>query len=68
MNIFLYYQTKIFSCLKNLEKKKLIKIPKNFKNITLELPPKNQNADISCNASMVLAKFNNTSAPQRFAA
>ena len=61
MNIFLYYQTKIFSCLKNLEKKKVIKIPKNFKNITLELPPKNQSGAISCNAALVLAKHNNIS-------
>ena len=29
-----------------------------LKNLTVELPPKNQNADISCNAAMVLSKIN----------
>ena len=60
MNLFLDYQKKIFSTLKSLEKKKLIQIP--FKpNLTVELPPRNQKADISCNAAMILAKFNNVS-------
>ena len=58
MNLFLEYKKKIFVSLKKLEKKKLIKIPKNFKSFTLELPPKDQKADISCNIAMVLAKFN----------
>tara|TARA_Y100000590_G_scaffold337919_1_gene385023 strand:+ start:450 stop:2180 length:1731 start_codon:yes stop_codon:yes gene_type:complete len=61
MNLFLDYQIKIFLTLKDLEKKKLIIIPKDLKNITVELPPKNQKADISCNAAMVLAKANNIS-------
>ena len=60
MNLFLDYQKKIFNNLKNLEKKKLIKIPSQL-NLTVELPPKNQNADISCNAAMILAKINNNS-------
>ena len=30
-------------------------------NFTVELPPKNQRADISCNAAMILAKANNNS-------
>ena len=60
MNLFLEYQKKIFKSFKLLEKKKIIKIPANIKNFGVELPPKNQNADISCNAAMVLAKFNNT--------
>ena len=61
MNLFLDYQKKIFNSLKNLEKKKLIQIPSQLKNFTVELPPKNQNADISCNAAMILAKDNNSS-------
>jgi arginyl-tRNA synthetase len=58
MNLFLEYQKKIIRSLKNLEKKKIILIPSNF-NITVELPPKNHKADISCNAAMLLAKINN---------
>jgi len=61
MNLFLDYQNKIFNSLKNLEKKKLIQIPSQLKNFTVELPPKNQKADISCNAAMILAKDNNIS-------
>ena len=60
MNLFLDYQKKIFNCLKNLEKKKLIQIPSQL-NLTVELPPKNQRADISCNVAMILAKINNNS-------
>ena len=59
MNLFLEYQKKIFNTLKNLEKKKLIQIPSQL-NLTVELPPKNQKADISCNAAMILAKLNNS--------
>ena len=61
MNLFLDYQKKIFNCLRNLEKEKLVQIPTQLKNFTVELPPKNQNADISCNAAMILAKVNNSS-------
>ena len=60
MNLFLEYQKKIFNTLKNLEKKKLIQIPSQL-NLTVELPPKDQKADISCNAAMILAKSNNIS-------
>ena len=60
MNIFLHYQKEILNSLKSLEKKKLIKIPNKFKGLTVELPPKNQKADMSCNAAMILAKTNNT--------
>ena len=59
MNIFSDYQKKIFNSLKELEKKKKIKIPNKIKNIILELPPKNQKAEVSCNAAMILAKSNN---------
>ena len=60
MNLFLDYKKKIFNYLKNLEKKNLIQIPSQL-NLTIELPPMNQNADISCNAAMILAKINNNS-------
>ena len=46
---------------KILEKKKVIQIPSSLKSFTVELPPKNQKADVSCNAAMVLAKANNNS-------
>ena len=59
MNIFLHYQEKIFTNLKILEKKGVIKIPKEFTGLTVELPPKNEKAAISCNAALVLAKYNN---------
>ena len=36
MNLFLEYQKKIFNSLKNLEKKKLIRIPPQSKSITVE--------------------------------
>jgi len=61
MNLFLDYQDKIYKTLKNLEKKKKIKIPKNIKNFNIEIPPSSQRGDISCNAAMILAKSNNIS-------
>jgi len=59
MNIFLHYQKKILITLKKLEKRKVVKIPKKFKGLTVEKPPKNENAALSCNAALVLAKYNN---------
>tara|TARA_B100001123_G_scaffold241948_1_gene270544 strand:+ start:1992 stop:3719 length:1728 start_codon:yes stop_codon:yes gene_type:complete len=61
MNLFLDYKKKILKNIKILEKKKIIKIPTNLKNFTIELAPLNQRADISCNAAMILAKANNSS-------
>jgi len=61
MNIFLDYQNKIFKCLRKLEKKNIIKIPSKITSITIESPPKNQQAAISCNAAMLLSKSNNIS-------
>jgi len=61
MNLFLEYQIKVFKSLKKLEKKKIIQIPSHFKIFTIEPPPRNQNADISCNAAMILAKSNKLS-------
>ena len=66
MNLLLDYEKKIFKSLKNLEKKRLIKIPPYLKNFTVELPPRNQKGDISCSAAMILAKVNNKS-PVRLA-
>ena len=61
MNLFLEYQKKIFDSLKKLEKQKKIKISLKFKSFIVEPPPKNQDADMSCNAAMVLAKINKCS-------
>ena len=61
MNLFLDYQKKIFDFLNKLEKKGDIRIPSKIKSVTVELPPKNQNADISCNAALILSKINKTS-------
>tara|TARA_Y100000590_G_scaffold465968_1_gene639841 strand:- start:3763 stop:5487 length:1725 start_codon:yes stop_codon:yes gene_type:complete len=61
MNLFFDYQIKIFKSIKKLEKLKKIKIPSNIKSFTVEIPPKDQKADISCNAAMILSKINKTS-------
>ena len=58
MNFFINYQKKFLICLKNMEKKKLIILPVDLKGLTVELPPKGHRADISCNAAMILSKFN----------
>ena len=46
MNIFLHYQERIFTYLKILEKKGVIKIPKKFTGLAVELPPKNEKASL----------------------
>ncbi len=61
MNLFLDYQIEIFKHIKNLEKKNVIKIPSNIESFSIELPPKNQKGDLSCNAAMILSKINNNS-------
>ena len=61
MNIFLHYQKKIFTSLKKLEKKRIIQIPKKFKGLTVELQPQNEDAAISCNVALLLAKYNKIS-------
>ena len=58
MNLFLDYQKKFSVYLKNLKRKNIIDLPDNLKSLTVELPPKGYNADISCNVAMVLAKYN----------
>ena len=60
MNLFLDYQKKIFEVLKKIKNNKIIDYPENFENYSVELPPKNQIADISTNVAMLLAKHNKT--------
>ena len=61
MNLFLSYREKISKSLKKLSKKKIISIDTNLKNLTVELPPKKQSADLSCNAALILSKTNKNS-------
>ena len=61
MNLLFDYQKKIFVFLHDLKEKKIILIPSNLKSITVELPPKDQKAHLSCNAAMILAGINNKS-------
>ena len=58
MNLFLNYQKRFLDYLKSLKKKKIIDLPNNLKSLTVELPPKGHEADMSCNVAMILAKFN----------
>ena len=58
MNLFLNYQKSFLDYLKILKKKKIIDFPDNLESLIVELPPKGHKADISCNAAMILAKFN----------
>jgi len=64
MNLFSDYHKKILKTLKNMEKKKLIQVPLSLKNITIELPPANQKADMSCNVALILSKINNIPSPK----
>jgi len=59
MNIFSIYFEKIKNFLIDLEKDKQIKLSDNFNKLTIELPPKGLQGDISCNAALVLSKINN---------
>jgi len=61
MNLFLNYHEKFLNYLKKLEKNKIINLPKSINNLTVELPPKNNEGSISCNAAMILARFNQKS-------
>ena len=61
MNLFIDYQRKIENFLKDLKKSGIIKLPDQTLNLTIELPPKGVDADISCNVAMSLAKFNKKS-------
>ena len=58
MNIFEEYLKKINTLVdKNKEILKLDNL-NNFKGIVVEIPPEDFNFDLSCNASLVLAKIN----------
>ena len=59
MNIFSIYFEKITKFLIDLEKDKQIKLFDNLNKLTIELPPKDLQGDISCNAALVLSKINN---------
>ena len=59
MNIFSIYSKKIKEYLIDLEKIKQIKLSDNLNNLTIELPPRDLQGDISCNAALILAKINN---------
>ena len=62
MNLFSDYQSKILEHLKKLKSKKVIKLPTELKSFNVGLPPKNQKADMSCNAALLIAKINDKSA------
>ena len=61
MNLLSDYQKKICAFLKKLDNKKIISIPNKLQGLTVELPPKNEKAVISCNAALILSKYNKTS-------
>ena len=58
MNIFLDYKKKFTKYLLSLKKKKIIDFPDDIKNLTVEISPKEQSSDMSCNVAMLLSKFN----------
>ncbi len=58
MNLFIDYKNQFLSTLKRMKEKKLIDYPKDFLNISVELPPKDQQADISTNIAFILSKYN----------
>ena len=59
MNIFLDYKKKFLKYLLSLRKKKIIDFPDDIKNLTVEISPKEQSSDMSCNIAMILSKYNN---------
>ena len=59
MNIFINYKIKLNNFFKNLEKNKIIKLPKNFDNFSVEIPKVKTHGDFSTNAPMIFAKENN---------
>jgi len=61
MNLYSDYHKKIYLILKKLDKKRIIKINSSIKGLSVEIPPKKQDAHLSCNAAMILAKINNIS-------
>ncbi|CAN1595565.1 ArgS Arginyl-tRNA synthetase [Candidatus Pelagibacterales bacterium] len=59
MNIFTDYKIKLNAFFKNLENKKIIKLPKKFDNFSVEIPKIKAHGDFSTNAPMIFAKENN---------
>jgi len=59
MNIFINYKIKLIEFFKNLEKDKIIKLPKKFDNFSVEIPKIKIHGDLSTNAPMIFAKENN---------
>ena len=58
MNLLLNYKKKFLKCLVSMKENNFIELPKEKFNITVELPPKSHDGDISCNAAMILSKYN----------
>ena len=61
MNIFEIYREHIISLLHDLNKKNVLKIPDNLKNVNVDIPPKQFEGDISSNVAMVLSNLNQKS-------
>ena len=59
MNIFSTYLTKFINSLNAISKNGDIELPKELNGLTVELPPKKLDADISSNAALILSKINN---------
>ena len=58
MNIFQYYLSEIHNLVLNHKDDLKLKYIDALKNISLEVPPEVFNCDLSCNASLILAKPN----------
>ncbi|MDB9744700.1 arginine--tRNA ligase [Pelagibacteraceae bacterium] len=58
MNIFQYYLSEIHNLVLNHKDDLKLKYIDSLKNISLEVPPEQFNCDLSCNASLILAKPN----------
>ena len=58
MNIFQYYLSEIHNLVLNHKNDLKLKNIDSLNNISLEVPPEQFNCDLSCNASLILAKPN----------
>ena len=58
MNIFQYYLSEIHNLVLNHKDDLKLKNIESLYSITLEVPPEQFNCDLSCNASLILAKSN----------
>ena len=58
MNIFQYYLSEIHNLVLNHKDDLKLKNTDSLSSITLEVPPEQFNCDLSCNASLILAKSN----------